>query len=369
MTDRAFLAGFLMLSSACGTQEGPAGLFGDPPPYGVQEFCDMTELSRLALPGQFKSSLDVIDHYAYVAWGGVGMQPGLEVVDISSPSAPKVVGHADTGDFFPFQVRAVADQNLILVAHQWDGVLVYDVSDRINPQLISTLLIDPEYDPTQPYGVRVTDVDYDGRYAYVSGTHLVIYDMQNPANPVRVGHVPAPWEDAPIAERFASLSESVAVRGDYAYVSDITGRLVIVDVTDKTAPFIVSTARWAGIPRRVLIKGDVAYMNDYILGVRTADLSNPTDPQVMDTIPTSGESFGSYLRDDRLYIGDNLNGILSFDVSDPSAVNWKGYFPVPGEGQGVGIFQGGGPWGIWAGDGLVIAANTEDLLIVRDCDD
>jgi hypothetical protein len=327
----------------------------------------MKELGRVAIPGQFKTAVDVLDNYAYVSWGGNDQSPGLEVVDISDPTNPQVVGHADTGNFFPYEVVVVPEQEIVMVAQQWDGVIVFDISNRANPQLISTLLIDPDFDPSQPFGVRVKGVYHDGRYAYVAGSHLVIYDMIDPANPVRIGHVPAPWEDVPTDETFGSLSEHVTVQGDYAYVSDQAGRLSIVDVTDKTAPFIVGNAKWAGVMRRVLVREDVAYINDWVLGVRTADLSDPESPAIMDTIPTSGEPFGSYLRDDHLYIGDNLNGILRFDVSNPEAIEWEGYFPIPSDGGGVGIFLGGGPWGIWAGDGLVLAANTDDLLIVEDC--
>ncbi len=332
----------------------------------IAPFCTMEELGRVDLPGEFGTDVAVIGEHAYVAWGGNDGNQGLEVVDFSDPNAPTVVGHAETGDYWP--IRVSAGDNMVFVAHQWDGVYIFDVGNATAPVLLSNPRVD--LNPDNGYGVRVTDTAWDGRYLFVTGTDLVIYDLQDPTNPVQVGRVPPSWDEtAPVEARFVTLTETVWLRGNYAYITDLDGRLFVVDITDVTAPAIVSSVDWVGGASSMTSNDTTGFIADLVFGVRTVDLSDPLAPRKLDTMATSGETYATYLDGNRLYLGDNLNGVMSFDVSDPMAMTWMSYHAVDeGAGAGgVGILEGDGPWGVWAKDGLVVAVTKPDLRVLRDC--
>ena len=155
--------------------------FYEIPAIGVlAPFCEMEEVGRVSIPGEFKTGVGVIGNYAYVSWGGNDYNQGLEVVDISDPANPTVVGHAETGAYWPTRVTVSEADNLVFVSHQWDGVYVFDVSDPIHPVQLSNPR--PHLDIDTGWAWRTTDAAYDGRYMYTAGVWFEIWDMLDPCH-------------------------------------------------------------------------------------------------------------------------------------------------------------------------------------------
>jgi len=60
----------------------------------------------------------------------------------------------------------------------------------------------------------------------------------------------------------SGVVRGVAVSGDYAYVADGYNGLVIVDVTDKSAPAFAGSYDTAGSALSVAVSGNYAYVAD-----------------------------------------------------------------------------------------------------------
>ena len=320
----------------------------------LQPFCDMTLLGDVLLPGEFKTDVEVVGDLAYVPWGGNDLVNGLEVVDLTDPTNPTNVGHADTADWFPEKIEA--GDGMVFIAHRWDGALVYDISNPTLPILRSQIVV--EEDPATGWGVRVSDVAYKAPHLYIVGTHLEVHDLSDPANPVLAGIIPPNWDDTvPEDERWGELSDSIAIDGDIAWITDIEGRLISVDISDPTDPYILGSARWPGLPTSIAIRDGMAYLTDEHFGVRVGDVSDPNDPLRLDTLDTSGSPYSLSLNGDRLYVAASGHGVVSFDVSDPSSIELVGYAPMAD-----------GPWGVDVKDGLIVTATSPELRIFQDCD-
>ncbi|MBC7259338.1 MAG: hypothetical protein H5T65_08820 [Chloroflexi bacterium] len=116
-----------------------------------------------------------------------------------------------------------------------------------------------------PSGRKTALAVRDG-YAYLAiGTRLVIADVSDPTAPKPVG-----WTDA--------LPHSVldiALSGNYAYLADGHHGLRLVDISDPTHPWEVSSYDTPGYAMGVAVAGHYAYIADYDGGLRIIDVSNP----------------------------------------------------------------------------------------------
>jgi len=92
-------------------------------------------------------------------------------------------------------------------------------------------------------------VAVSGNYAYIGqGQDIVVLDVSSPDSPVELGRVTT-----------SGFVYDVAVSGDYAYVADYPNGLVIVDISDKSAPTIAGSYDTAGYAAQcVAISGDYA---------------------------------------------------------------------------------------------------------------
>jgi hypothetical protein len=161
-----------------------------------------TQVARLKLPsGAF--GLDLSGDYCYVAdWYG-----GIQVVDVSSPSDPHIVGS------YPTQCAAAVD---IVVRGQYayysdaGGFGILDVSDPTQPTSVFYQLFVP---PVQSWGI---DAMFTMVFVALGDSGLGVYDATDPAHPVLTGYYRTPY-----------WAYHVSVRDDVAYVADLAGFCII----------------------------------------------------------------------------------------------------------------------------------------------
>ena len=89
------------------------------------------------------------------------------------------------------------------------------------------------------------------------------------------------------AERIASMyspapAQKVKVVGSYAYVAAQSAGLLVVDVSDPGAPFLVGSVATTSATD-VDVNGSYAYVADGAGGLRVIDISTPQNPQVVGT--------------------------------------------------------------------------------------
>ena len=186
----------------------------------------------LWVSGNYAYAISFVDGSPY----GTSYAGTLDVVDVSNPASPKVVGSATTGTAGVH----VADIKVVGTYAYVSGqstdqppvksqVLVFDVSNPASPYLLSSL----------PAGHSPQGLDVEGNFWYQTiydpptangPTTFNIYNVSNPAAFYQVGT--------------ASLSpachqQDVSVEGTMAYVACYTDSSVaMVDVTNPALPIV-----------------------------------------------------------------------------------------------------------------------------------
>ncbi|MCA9571258.1 MAG: hypothetical protein KC656_25640, partial [Myxococcales bacterium] len=151
---------------------------------------------------------------------------------------------------------------------------------------------------------EVTDVDVRGPIAYIAGGKkggLVIVDLSDPSAPKELARMPV--EGSAI---------SVRVDGTTAYLGVFgKGGLVTFDVSDPTAP--KQLGQHGGGAYFVEKKGDYVFVPGTVY-----DVSDPSKPERVAALPGSNGN-GAWLEGDTLYVGASTNGFRMVDISDPKA--------------------------------------------------
>ena len=263
-------------------------------------------------PG-YARGVAIIENNAYVADYG----SGLQVIDISDPSNPAIIGSVDT----PGSACAVAvTGNKAYVADYESGLQVIDISDPSNPAIIGS--VDT---PGYAYGVAVTG---DKAYVADSGSGLQVIDISDPSNPAIISSVDTP-----------GYANGVAITGDKAYVADSESGLQIIDISDPSNPTIIGSMDMPGYASGVAVTVDRAYMvftgwmESYL---HVIDIGDPF-PTIIASVDTPGYANGVAITGDKAYVVDNDSGLQVIDISDPSNPAIIGSVDTPGYAYGVAV--------------------------------
>jgi len=210
----------------------------------------------------------------------------------------------------------------------------------------------PGYDRAFEEGLAVR-----GNYAYLSGMKH-IFDVTNPANPLRVGGVQssgfatvfvgslayvatggglAIYDLAnPVAPTLlgsidtTDFAAAVAVSGNYAFVADYSGGLRVIDISNPTNPTAVTALASIALAIDVKIAGNYAYVVDEEAGLRIVDISNPAAPALVGTFQTSGFAYRVAIAGNFAYVAcedeDTNRGLQIVNVSNPAAPTLAGFF-------------------------------------------
>jgi hypothetical protein len=289
------------------------------------------------------NSLDVVGDTMAVAYrtSSVGLKPaGFDLFDISTPEKPQVISHFDVSGPHSRGVHAV-----------WfvDGEYVHMASGA------------PDFQPRNPLD--------DQFYRMI--------DVRNPSKPVEVCRwwLPGTREDdsAPPPQRLvpkfdagfrAHNTNVFPQRPDRAYIGYIDGGAIILDISDKANPKLVS--RWSYSPpyngfthtvlplfeKNLLIVSDECIQDDgadwpklvWVVDARVESNPVPISTLPLPPVETFGKRGGRYgshnlhenlpvptsWRSDHIVVGSFFNGgVRAFDVSNPLQPQEVAYF-VPG---------------------------------------
>ena len=326
--------------------------------------------------------VNVQDGFAYVGHMGQS-RVGTSVVDVSDPRNPRVVAQLETPPgTHSHKVQVVGDVLLVNYernaafepqAPSWQGGLkVFDISKPAQPREIAFLKMP---------GKGVHRMTYwEPPLAYMSGSDegfidqfLVIVDLSEPTRPCEVGRWWFPGQHtaggetpgwtptqshggAPGAKRYAL--HHPLIRGDRAYCGYWDAGLVILDISEKRAPKLVSqlefgadvsTATHTALPvpgRDVLVVTDEQLANDCSgrqTRVRVVDIADETQPRVLSEFPAPEGDFcsrggrfgphnvhemrpGSRVNSNEIYVTWFNAGLRVVDISDATRPHEVAYF-------------------------------------------
>jgi hypothetical protein len=257
-------------------------------------------------PALLPRSVKVVGNHAYIT-----DYDGVEIIDVSDPSAMTTVGKYDSVSGSP--VAIFVTNGKAYTADETNGLHIIDVSDVTAPSFLG------KYD-TSGYAWEVRG---SGNYLYIAHgvSGLQILDKSNPAKLKRVGSYDT---DGNVL--------SVEVVGPYAYVGDSSDGLIILDVSNPAAPrFLGSTGEIGNIPG-LSLGGSYVYVARGESGIAIIDAANPVSPVIKGSLDYGGSANKLMLSGSNLYIADGLKGFVVIDVSDPSSPVLKSTFELIGYG-------------------------------------
>lgn len=327
----------------------------------------MSEDAHLRLVGHsdlggYGDGMQVVRHHdaLYVGHHGTtGM--GTSILDVSDPRAPRLVHQIPAAQGSHSHKVQVGDDLLLVNEERFQGrdsfsagMIVYDVTRPLDPKPIGRF---------ESGGLGVHRIVYTGgRYAYVSAIPdgfddriWMIVDLTDPEHPAEAGRWwwPGTWRGGgetptwPDNKRFAA--HHALLDGSIAYLGYGDAGMVILDVSDVSAPVVVSKLDWSPggdthtclpLPGRgLVVTTDEAVRercNEEQKLVRVIDVSDVRAPRVVSICPQPDDDFcrhglrfgphnlhenlpGSYRSETLAFVTYFNAGLRVYDISDATA--------------------------------------------------
>ena len=294
-------------------------------------------------PFEDATSLCIAESYAYIADCDGN---SLEIINISDPSSPEFVGNCDTAN--PVWDVSVKD-GYAYMATTPNHIAVIDVSDPTNPFLVATrsateqavnLFISGNYlyateffgfeifdmnDPEYPVSIYF-DVIGESWDVYVSGNYAYVTNIDDPAFnmcPIypeicglKIMDVTEPAEAFIIGSVDGISVYPVFVSGNYAYVARLgygENLLFIIDVTDRSQPFIAGDYLLAGQPMHISVSGPylfAPYRVDQTGNLEVINIADPANPQLVTEHDTYGRPWDISVRGEYAYVLNNTSLVI-----------------------------------------------------------
>ncbi len=208
----------------------------------------------------------------------------LLIVDVTDPASPALVSSHDTTD--SINSLSVAD-DLLLVQVAFSGLEIYDVSDPTSPVLVGT--------SGGPFGGSTIY----GHRAYFGGSGLGILDISDPSMPVPVGS----------CSLFGNGGFGVEVEGDLAYLANGIWGLAVVDISDPTAPEVLSYTWTEEDASHIAVSGNIALVTDRNWGLHVFDITDPVNPVLTDVYDTPDDARRVVIEGELAFIADWAGGL------------------------------------------------------------
>ena len=320
------------------------------------------------------------DGIRYALMGG---WDGTYIVDITTnPSNPELVSfipgstssHRDVkthNNFMYVGTEANMPDPILYEQGEYyvvpQGIQIVDLSDPSNPNLIG------EWDGVvQSHNI----MEADG-YLYVIGSNnlfsndgeieswglddLIILDLSEPSTPVKVGG----WSGAYLHD--------VCVYEEILYGCDIyNDSMYAFDISDKTNPTVIT--QWPGILKShscwVSEDGETLFSGSETTGghIMSWDVSNLSNVEFLDEwMPEGGEDWSAhniFVLGDRLYISYYVYGLQVIDISDPMELTLAAYYDTF-DMETESIYNGAwGTYPFFGSDNVIISDRRTGLYVV-----
>ena len=316
----------------------------------IVDLSDLLHPRRAGLAPVASKDLKVVGNRAYLFSSryepvapNMGVERGrVEIVDVSHPTSPRVLGHYDTQGMI--NALDVAENCVYLAeASYWengrdtqvDGTLhIVDVSDPASPKRIGR-----ELDIRPPSNVVIV-----GAVAFVAeapvwdglattGGAVRTLDISNPRDPRLVPGDLTSLEWSGYSVRLNTSQDRLCILGTTFRGSETVWRLQSFDVSHPLNPRPGAVHSGKGEVWSAEIDGDYVFMlasPGYLvtLGLR--------QPQLFRNAIV-GSAVDLAERGDHIYLADREAGLEILDVSNPAAVRRVGKLPSKGTTDGVAI--------------------------------
>ncbi len=198
------------------------------------------------------SNVAVEDTTAYILNGG------FQVVDVTDPSAPSLLGQLYHG-LLNSAEGVASHENGAYVIVPFGVSSVIDVSKPSSPQIVGPF-------PVSNYAV---DIEVSAARAYVLDLDfgLLVYELNNPTSPFLLTMPTGPFD--------WNSEWNVTIHGSFAYLAG--GGLTLVDVSDPAAPIVIDQLYAPGFGTDADVLGSYAYVASNDSGLNIFRTCIPAD--------------------------------------------------------------------------------------------
>ncbi len=240
---------------------------------------------------------------------------GLQIIDITKLTDPKIIGSVDTLDE-AWSVVISKDETKAYVT-DIAGLQIIDVSDPTNPKIIGSI--------NTPGRAQSVVLSTDGNKVYVAdgSAGLQVIDVSDPVNPKIIGSVNT---GAHVFDVVISPNGSLAfiVEDNNSQDDFFIGHeaLKIIDISDPTDPHVISSIDKIRLRdvTGITISKDGSYVffsTTGVAGLNIVDVSDPYNPKIISNLDTSG--FDVEISTDNRYLFTvTLSSFLIYDISNPA---------------------------------------------------
>ncbi|MBN4071139.1 choice-of-anchor B family protein, partial [Crocinitomix catalasitica] len=327
---------------------------------------NMTQEGYLDIPAMHGLRLNDIWGYEDEAgneYAIVGAENGVSIVDVTDPANPVEVvwfwGFVSTWR----DIKTVGDYAYVSTEAS-AGMWIIDLTPL--PASYDLPIVAYNGPSGNPWGSAHNLYADDNGYVYIFGSErdnggVIILDVLiDPMAPIEVGV----FDDWYVHDGYV-LNDT----GYFAHISD--GFFSIVDLTDKAAPVLISTASSPSLfTHNVWATDDNNYCftTDEVSGgyLGAFDISNPSSPQMIDRIQSSPGAgvipHNCHVLGDYLISSYYSDGVVIHDIANPSnMVEVANFDTSPVSSMGY-----EGCWGVYPffNSGTIVASDREEGLFV-----
>lgn len=329
------------------------------------QIVDVTDPTSPVLVGTYAT---IAAHVAVAGDLAFVTNTSLHILDITDPTAPVLVGTFAS----PGVARDVAVAgDFVYLADGSAGLQIVNIVDPTMPTLAGTydtpgfardvvVAGDLAFVADGDERPRILDVSNpanptlvaafasQGDVIALAGNLLfidwsVIYDVSNPASPVFVGLYQAP-----------EFARDIAVEGNLLLMACGPTGLQVADITDPTAPFLASSYDTPGSALGVAVAGDLAFVADDSTGLQIIRIADSVSPLLTGSYDTSGVARDLVIDGDHAFVADDTAGLRILDITDPTSPALVGTANTPGQALDVHV----------AGDLALVADGASGLQLL-----
>jgi len=326
----------------------------------------------------------------------VGRDDGLAIVDVTDPVNPVPLAHLPSAA--PpsgwRDVKVYADHAFVVADNApGHGIQILDLTRLRGLEEFTVLDADARY--TEVSSVHNIAIDEETGFAYSVGNNaggntcgggLHMIDIRNPTSPVFAGCY-AETGTGFAGTGYTHDAQCVVYGGpdaahqgrEICFGSNETA-IVIADVTDKSAPQVLSTGSypdvgyvhqaWLTEDHRYLFQNDEA---DEVMGLTPStrllvwDVTDLEDPILVTEHlgPTGAIDHNLYVRGDVLYHSNYTFGIRILDVSDPTNPVERGFFDTHPESDSPSFRGSWSNYPYFESGTIVVTSAREGLFLLR----
>ncbi|MDD5547503.1 MAG: hypothetical protein PHN74_01190 [Candidatus Pacebacteria bacterium] len=235
---------------------------------------------------------------------GIGTTTPLAQLYVAGRTTPVQTGSVGSSSNIYNTYMAIQGNYAYQVDAEDSSVLqVIDISNPASPEIISSTNL----------GAISLDIAVQGKYAYITGPDLKVFDISNPKAPVNISTL-------------GIVGDKIYVQGKYAYVAtNVNYGAQTLKIVDISNPFVLTTAgsvAATNIPTDIFVQGRYAYIAGYDANCKIADISNPASPVIVSSFSTTDAATSIYVQGRYAYISTspmNSGNLLVYDISNPAA--------------------------------------------------